>query len=65
VLTGGDAPEEVSVELSEESAAEEVGVGVLTATDVAKALSVMLSDEGATEGVGLGVGVTAALPGGT
>ena len=61
VLTGGDATEEVSVGLSEESAAEGVGVGVLTAADVDKELCVMLSDENEAEGVG----VTAALPGGT
>jgi hypothetical protein len=61
VLTGGDAAEEVSVGLSEESAAKGVGVGMLTPADVAKELCVMLSDEGAAEGVR----VTAALLGDT
>jgi len=60
VLTGGDAAEEVSVGLPEESAAKGVGVGMLTPADVAEALCVMLSDERAAERVG----VAAALPGG-
>jgi hypothetical protein len=55
VLTGGDATEEVSIGLSEESATEGVGVGVLTATDA------MLSDGREAEGVG----VTPVLLGGT
>jgi hypothetical protein len=62
VLTGEDAVEEVCVGLSEESAAETVGVGVLAPADVAKGLRVTLPDEGATAGVG--VGVICALRGG-